>query len=181
MIELTLPMETRVTIDKDGLAVGGEGPLLYTLPVEGQRIQLDQWGSFGRVVTTESKWNYALVLDEANPSSSFTLKELQVPEGAHVWESPRVALEVEAVRVPQWKFSTEIAKLLGSDSDGVLEPPFPARPIRVSGPKENDTDGALRLHHPAHDPVARGGLQKLRETNQDLRTEQAIPIRSVYE
>ena len=44
-------METRVTIDKDSLAVVERGPLLYTLPVEGRRIRLDQWGSFGEVVT----------------------------------------------------------------------------------------------------------------------------------
>ncbi len=136
VIELTLPMETRVEIDKDGLAVVQRGPLLYALPVEGRRIEVDKWGSFEELVTTESKWNYALVLDKADPAKSFTFKELKVPEKAHVWESPRVALKVEAVRVPEWRFSKDPALLIPSRASDIPEPPFPARPLRATGPTE---------------------------------------------
>ncbi len=136
VVELTLPMETRVTIDKDGAAVVQRGPLVYALPVEGRRIQVDQWGSFEELVTVDSKWNYALVLDKANPAKSFTFKELPVPEKAKVWELPRVALEVEAVRVPEWKFDKDPALLIPSKTENVPEPPFPAQPIKVTGPRE---------------------------------------------
>lgn len=136
VIELTVPMETRVKIDKDGTAVVERGPLVYALPVEGRRVPVDQWGSFEELVTTESKWNYALVLDRANPAKSFTFKEIKVPENAHVWESPRGVLEVEAVRVPEWKFDKDPTLLIPSLTQEVPEPPFPARPIKASGPKE---------------------------------------------
>ncbi|MFH1006926.1 MAG: beta-L-arabinofuranosidase domain-containing protein [Candidatus Latescibacterota bacterium] len=136
VIELTLPMETRVEIDPDGLAVVQRGPLVYALPVEGRRIEVDQWGSFEQLVTTESKWNYALVLDPADPAKSFTYKEREVSEDAHVWELPRMALEVEAVRVPEWQFSKDPALLIPSHATDIPEPPFPARPIKATGPRE---------------------------------------------
>jgi hypothetical protein len=136
VIELTLPMETRVTIDKDGLALVERGPLVYALPVEGRRIKVDQWGSFEELVTTESKWNYALVLDKTNPATSFTFHELKVPANAHVWEHPRVALEVDAVRVPEWKFRKDPASLIPNLSQDIPEPPFPARPVKMTGPRE---------------------------------------------
>jgi DUF1680 family protein len=136
LIELTLPMETRVTIDKDGLAVVQRGPLLYALPVEGRKIPVDKWGSFEKLVTAESKWNYALVLDKANPASSFTFHEMKVPANAYLWEFPRAALEVEAVRVPEWKFDKDPALLIPNITQNVPEPPFPARPIRATEPKE---------------------------------------------
>jgi DUF1680 family protein len=136
LIELTLPMETRVKIDQDGLALVERGPLLYTLPVEGRRINVDRWGSFEELVTSDSKWNYALVLDKADPARSFTFRELRVAANAHVWEHPRVELEVEAVRVPEWKFDKDPALLIPSRTEIVPEPPFPSRPIRATGPKE---------------------------------------------
>jgi len=136
VIDLTLPMKTRVAIDKDGLAVVERGPLVYALPVEGQRIQVDQWGSFGELVTAQSKWNYALVLDKADPGKSFTFKELKVPETANVWASPREVLEVEAVRVPEWKFSKDPSLLIPMRSSDIPEPPFPPRPIQAAGPRE---------------------------------------------
>ena len=136
VIELTLPMETQVTIDKDGLAVVQRGPLLYALQVEGRKIPVDKWGSFEKLVTAESKWNYALVLDKANPASSFTFHEMKVPANAYLWEFPRAALEVEAVRVPEWKFDKDPALLIPNITQNVPEPPFPARPIRATEPRE---------------------------------------------
>lgn len=136
LIDLTLPMETRVKIDRDGLAVVGRGPLVYTLPVQGRRISVDKWGSFEELVRTESKWNYALAVDKANPAKSFAFQTLKVPENAHVWEFPRVALETEAVRVPNWKFNKDPAMLVPDRSENVPEPPFPAQPVTTSGPRE---------------------------------------------
>jgi DUF1680 family protein len=136
VIELTLPMETRVTLDKEGLAAVERGPLVYTLPVEGRRVKVDQWGSFEQLVTAESKWNYALVLDQVNPAKSFTFHELKVPAGAHVWEYPRVELEVDAVRVPEWRFAQDPALLIPNLTENVPEPPFPSHPVKATGPRE---------------------------------------------
>jgi hypothetical protein len=96
-------MEVQVEVGKHGLASVQWGPLVYCLAVQGQRRSVDQWGSFEELVTPTSKWNYALVVDIDKPARSFTCKSLQVsPEGC-LWEHPRAALEVEAVRLPDWK------------------------------------------------------------------------------
>jgi hypothetical protein len=97
---------------------------------------VDEWGSFEEFVTSQSKWNYALVLDKGQPAKSFRLVELNVPEKANLWEYPRLALEVDAVRLPDWKFDRDPALLIPSKTEIVPEPPFPARPIRSTGPKE---------------------------------------------
>jgi hypothetical protein len=159
-VSLTLPMETHVEIDKDGLAVVERGPLLYTLPVEGRRIKVDQWGSFEELVTSESKWNYALVLDKLNPAKSLSFVELKVPEGANLWQYPRVALEVEAVRIPEWKFDEDPALLIPSRTEIVPEPPFPSRPIRATGPKEKIrlVPYGCTILRMTHLPVVDGGI-----------------------
>ena len=136
VINLRLPMETRLTLDKDGLAVVERGPLVYTLPVEGRRIKVDQWGSFEKLVRAESKWNYALVLDKSNPAKSFTFHELKVPASAYVWEYPRVALDVDAVQVPEWKFDKDPALLIPNLTENVPEPLVPASPVKATGPRE---------------------------------------------
>ena len=135
-VSLTLPMEVRVQIDSEGLAVVQRGPLVYSLAVEGRRIQVDEWGSFEEHVTPESKWNYALLLDKAHPAKSFRFVDLKVPEKAHVWQYPRAALDVDAVRVPEWKFDQDPALSIPSRTEVIPEPPCPARPIRSTGPKE---------------------------------------------
>jgi hypothetical protein len=53
-----------------------------------------------------------------------------------LWEFTRTALEVEAVRVPEWKFDKDRALLIPNITQNVPEPPFPARPIRATEPKE---------------------------------------------
>lgn len=76
------------------------------------------------------------MLDKANPAKSFSFTELKVPEKANVWEHPRVALEVEAVQVPEWKFDKDPALLIPNQTEDIAEPPLLSRPIRATGPQE---------------------------------------------
>ena len=138
-VELLLPQEVKVVFDKKGLATVERGPLVYALPVKGQQIPIDTWGSFEQLVTAQDKWNYALLLDKVNPSKSFRVKELEVPAAqGHVWEFPHYGLEVEAVRLAEWKFQKSIAELMkeGRDPANVLEPAPPPGPFRGTGPSE---------------------------------------------
>ena len=136
VINLSLPMNIRVDLDKNGLAVVSRGPLLYTLPVQGRREPVDQWGSFEEVVTTESKWNYALALNTADPASSFRVKNLTPKAGVCVWEQPGLGLEVDAYRLADWKFDKPIADVMPELSTDAPEPPVPPKPFKTEGKKE---------------------------------------------
>jgi hypothetical protein len=62
------------------------GPLVYTLSLP-----------FG-----ESAWNYCLMLDNANPASSFTFVNKTVPKGSMVWQNSPIALKVKARKINGW-------------------------------------------------------------------------------
>ena len=62
-------------------------------------------GAFEVFASPNGNWNYALVLDEINPAASFKIKKLTVPENSHAWEYPRIALEVNAKKIPEWTCS----------------------------------------------------------------------------
>ena len=80
------------------------GPLLYALPVKGDKKPFDQWGSFEEYARPDSPWNYALRLDPNAPATSVRVQQLPVPAGGHVWEHSPLALEVDSQRVPDWTF-----------------------------------------------------------------------------
>jgi DUF1680 family protein len=91
--------------DGQRAAVIERGPLLYALPVRGERQTLDVWGTFEERAAKDSPWNYALMLDEEDPASSVRFTKLEAASGeGHLWENPPVALEVQARRVPDWTF-----------------------------------------------------------------------------
>jgi hypothetical protein len=126
----------RVSRDKDGLAVVERGPLLYVLPVQGRKIPLDKWGSFEQIVTPQDQWNYALAVYKDKPAGSFRVKTRRVPKGAHVWEYPQSVLEVDAFRVPDWKFEKPIEQLHPVESYDAPEPNVPLKPFQTVGPRE---------------------------------------------
>lgn len=85
------------------------GPLLYSLSVPiASKVPTPtmgkQRGAFEARAAAEGPWNYALVVDTANPATSFQVVYLPVDSG-YVWQHSPVALEVKAVRVPDWKCS----------------------------------------------------------------------------
>lgn len=125
-IELTLPMEVRLEPNPGGLFTVARGPLVFALPVKGIRRSVDQWGSFEEVVNEDSRWNYALLIDRASPAKSITVRRAK-PSGANLWEQRRIALEVEAVRVPEWKFPKPAEEMIPQLSTDIPEPLPPAR------------------------------------------------------
>jgi len=125
---LRLPMSVRVEIWNQQAVSVKRGPLLYTLPVRGDRTVYDKWGSFEEVASSGAAWNYALAINEKNPESSFRFVKQETPAGGHVWDHSPVALEVEARRVPDWTFADDSkAKFAyGSAPNG---PRLPERPF----------------------------------------------------
>jgi DUF1680 family protein len=151
-VELTLPMEVKTGFWKEKAVFVERGPLLYCLPVKGQKQSTDNWGSFEETADGDSPWNYALVFDKENPRSSFKVIKLRQPPGEHAWESSPIALEVDAVRMPAWKFSPGNEPFKPVD-DSVPAPPqgfvnlyglidqptspaVPNQPFQVTGPME---------------------------------------------
>jgi uncharacterized protein len=132
VVELILPQEIKVTVDKQGQAVVERGPLLYALPVRGEHRQTDEWGSFEELVTPESKWNYALVLSRDNPSSTLNFRKLEGVAGGSVWEHPPFGIEVDAERLP-------------SRDDRCGGPPHPDyQPLRVRPGTGSESAAKLR-------------------------------------
>ncbi|MHB0999214.1 MAG: beta-L-arabinofuranosidase domain-containing protein [Armatimonadota bacterium] len=50
-----------------------------------------------------SSWNYALIVDKANPEKSFTLKQFPQDDKKVLWKDPIVGLEVKARKVLNWE------------------------------------------------------------------------------
>lgn len=135
-IELVLPMEVRLETNQGGLFTLARGPLVFALPIQGVRRSVDRWGSFEELVNGESQWNYALAVDRTNPAKSVTVRSATVPAEANLWERPRITLEVEAVRVPEWKFPKPVEDMAPQLSTEIPEPPAPAAIVRVAGPRQ---------------------------------------------
>jgi hypothetical protein len=121
-VELTLPMEVKTGFWNEKAVFVERGPLLYCLPVKGQKRSLDKWGSFEETADSGSSWNYALVFDKENPLSSFKVEKSAIQPGKHVWESSPIALEVDAVKIPAWKFSP------GNEAYGPVDVSVPPPP-----------------------------------------------------
>jgi uncharacterized protein len=151
-VELSLPMEVKTGFWKDRAAYVERGPLLYCLPISGQKQIQDKWGSFEETARADSSWNYALVFDQANPKPSFKVKRLATTPGTHAWESSPIALEVDAVKIPNWKFSPgnepfkpvddsvppppDGFKQLYGMIDQPTSPAIPAYPLAMAGPMQ---------------------------------------------
>lgn len=131
-VVLNLPMKVKVD-DWNGRAVTVErGPLLYALPIEGERTELDQWGAFEEVFNPGSRWQYALKLDKNDPASSFKLLHREVSSDSRVWEHSPLALEVDAHYLEGWEFK------LGKSSFHFANcsPGLPGDSVTVAGKSE---------------------------------------------
>jgi hypothetical protein len=122
VVTLDLPMEISVqrwTANHDSVSVN-YGPLTFSLKigehigrVDSSRTAIgdsgwqktadpEEWPSFSYHPATP--WNYGLVLDDAHPEKSFTIKKLPWPKDDYPFtpESAPVELTVAAEQIPQW-------------------------------------------------------------------------------
>lgn len=132
-VRLDLPLEIRVrTWEKQRNAVSVDrGPLTYSLKI-GER-----WERFGRQskrwpeweVFSTTPWNYGLVLDRKNLSSSFTVveKEGALAEQPFDPENAPVELKAKGRRIPAWRMHAGLAGPLQESPVRTGEPVASAR------------------------------------------------------
>jgi hypothetical protein len=122
VVTLDVPMEISVrrwTANHDSVSVN-YGPLTFSLKIGERTKRVDSsktaigdsnwqksadpavWPSFAYYPTTS--WNYGLVLDDAHPEKSFTIKKLAWPADDFPFTPERAPIEmiVEARQIPQW-------------------------------------------------------------------------------
>ncbi|MDQ3813096.1 MAG: glycoside hydrolase family 127 protein [Armatimonadota bacterium] len=117
-IDLKFPMNVEVVRGVNDSVSVRRGPLVYVLGLSEKWRALEQHKipSFESYeVTSDSPWNFALVLNEHNPAKSFkVIKKAKAQHPFDTGQSP-VALRVRGQRVEQWK--------LRFDGRNALDPP----------------------------------------------------------
>ena len=152
-IELVLPMRIRVhTWHRNQNAVSVyRGPLAFALRIEERYVRAggtERWPAWE--VHPGSAWNYALVLNEADPASSFEVVRKEWPHDDQPFSLAGAPLELKATgkRVPEWQL----------DKYGLVAPLQPS-PVWTEQPAETIRlvpMGAARLRIAAF-PVAGDG------------------------
>ncbi|MDP3176720.1 MAG: glycoside hydrolase family 127 protein [Spirochaetaceae bacterium] len=139
---LDLPLRVRVEFREGGSVCIRRGPLLFALPIEPRWKSLRGEPPFDyREALPSSPWNYALALDEDDPSSSF---QAQQREGslAMLEGEPPIVLVARGRRVASWGMKGASAgpvpaspidpsQGLGPEIDLVLVP-YACAPLRIA-------------------------------------------------
>jgi len=107
-VKLTLPMTislTKWTKNKNSVSVN-RGPLTYSLKIGEKYVRqggTDKWPAWEIHPTTA--WNYGLVLNEADPSSSFQLVRRAWPGDDQPFEAAAAPIELraKAKKIPAWQ------------------------------------------------------------------------------
>jgi len=107
-VELTLPMDitlTKWTKNKDSISVN-RGPLTYSLKIGEKYVRqggTDKWPAWEIHPTTA--WNYGLVLNEAEPASSFQVVQKAWPNDNQPFEATAAPIELraKAKKIPAWQ------------------------------------------------------------------------------
>ncbi|MHC4543303.1 MAG: discoidin domain-containing protein, partial [Planctomycetota bacterium] len=107
-VNLALPMHISLTKwekNKNSISVN-RGPLTYSLKIGEKYVRAggtDEWPAWEIHPTTD--WNYGLILNEADPASSFELVRKSWPEDNQPFEANAAPIELrtKAKKIPAWK------------------------------------------------------------------------------
>jgi hypothetical protein len=153
-VQLELPMHVGIRRwEKNSNAASvGYGPLTFSLRIG------EQWKTYGKdkgwpefEVFPASAWNYGLVLDSANPASSFKLIQKHGPLPAQPFTPETVPIEIRARarKIPAWK----------QDEVGLVGK-LQASPVKSGEPVETVSlipMGAARLRITSFPVIGTGG------------------------
>ena len=128
-VEAVFPMTVETVRGVNESVSVRRGPLVYALGLtenwkEFEKNKVPGFESYE--VTTESPWNYALVLDAQNPAKSFTFQSKAGAKNPFETGKSPVSLRVAAKRVESWK--------MRADGLNALDPPV--SPVATNAPTQ---------------------------------------------
>jgi uncharacterized protein len=127
-VELTFPMQLRVSRWYQNSVAIERGPLVYSLKIGEEWKKLhDKSPAADWEVYPSTPWNYGLALDPARPESAIAVREKNVGDYPFSPEEAPVELAVKGRRLPEWKLV-----------NGSAAPP-PESPVDSSEPLETLT------------------------------------------
>jgi len=127
-VEIVFPMNPRVSRGFNDSVSIERGPLLFSYGVGETWVKLaDRGMTADWQVFPSTPWNYALNIDEQEPSRSITVTQTEVGESVFSAKHAPVRLNVEARKLSAWRAE-----------DGVANP-MPQSPVTTNEPKETIT------------------------------------------
>jgi DUF1680 family protein len=128
VVELTFPMNLRVSRWYQNSVAIERGPLVYSLKIGEEWKKLhDKSPAADWEVYPSTPWNYGLALDPARPESAIAVRERNIGDYPFSPEGAPVELAVKGRRVPEWKLV-----------NGSAAPP-PQSPVQSNEPLETLT------------------------------------------
>ena len=102
-VTLQMPMDIRISSGHDGLISIYRGPLLFGLKIgeEWKKIRGTEPHADWEVYPT-TPWNYGLILDRQNPSTSFEVETSSVGTVPFKPDLAPVRLKAKGKRIPEW-------------------------------------------------------------------------------
>jgi len=127
-VELTFPMQPRVSRWFNNSIAIERGPLVFSLNIGESWVKLrDRGMTADWQVFPTAPWNYALRIDNSSPSSSIATVEKEASEAPFTAQHTPVRLTVKARRLNGWRAE-----------DGVADP-LPQSPVASDEPEETIT------------------------------------------
>jgi hypothetical protein len=132
-IRLELPMRVKVRVwERNHNSVSVDmGPLTYSLRIGERWVRYggtEEWPAYEVYPTTP--WNYGLIVDLSDPSSSFEVirRSKPLPDQPFSLETAPIELKARGRRIPQWKMTGGLVGLL---QDSPVRSDEPVEEIRL--------------------------------------------------
>jgi hypothetical protein len=133
-LKLTLPMSITLTKwekNKNCISVN-RGPLTYSLKIGEKYIReggTDEWPAWEIHPTTD--WNYGLIINEADPASSFEIVRKSWPDDNQPFEANAapIQLRTKAKKIPAWK--KDHLGMVGKIQDSPVKSDEPAETVTL--------------------------------------------------
>jgi len=140
VVTLQLPMTVRLVPRPNGAVAVYRGPLLYSLKIGTKWTSTHHYAynSYDWVIAPTTPWNYALVINPSNPSTSFTFKQGNVGPLPFSEDGAPVSLIASGKILDSWTVTQNSAApppqspvTSPHPSEQVTLIPFGATPLRI--------------------------------------------------
>jgi uncharacterized protein len=127
-VELTLPLQPRVSRWFNNSVAVERGPLVFSYPIGEKWVKLrDRGMTADWQVYPTTPWNYALRLNPETAPNSIAVTESEMSDVPFSRKNPPVQLRVKARKLPAWRAEDSVAD------------PLPESPIASTEPEEEIT------------------------------------------